>query len=306
MQGTVIKSVGSMYAVRDAARTVFNCRIKGVFRLKEIESTNPVAVGDKVDFDFDETTHVGVITNINERNNYIIRKSTNLSKQTQIIAANIDYAFLVVTPMYPKTSLGFIDRFIATAEAYHIQTILVFNKADLFTGYNHKLVEGYLEIYQSLGYTCLEVSALTGQNMDALKHLMKDKVSLFSGHSGVGKSALINALQSNLNLRTGIISDAHETGKHTTTFAEMFPLDFGGFIIDSPGIRELGTVDFNKQEVSHYFVEMRELLPQCKFNNCMHINEKNCAVKDAVESGAIHPSRYYNYLSIINNEDSFK
>ena len=142
--------------------------------------------------------------------------------------------------------------------------------------------------------------------MDALKHLMKDKVSLFSGHSGVGKSALINALQSNLNLRTGIISDAHETGKHTTTFAEMFPLDFGGFIIDSPGIRELGTVDFNKQEVSHYFVEMRELLPQCKFNNCMHINEKNCAVKDAVESGVIHPSRYYNYLSIINNEDSFK
>lgn len=306
MTGTVIKSVGSTFTVMDADGKNFDCRIKGSFRLKGIESTNPVAVGDKIDFDFDEKANVGLITHIHERNNYIIRKSTNLSKQTQIIAANIDNSFLVVTPLYPKTSLGFIDRCIATAEAYHINTILVFNKIDLFKTDEHRLIDAYIEIYKSLSYTCIEVSALQNKNIEALKVLMHDKVNLFSGHSGVGKTALVNAIEPNLKLRTGKISDAHEKGKHTTTFAEMFPLSFGGFIIDTPGIRELGTVDFVKQEISHYFVEMRELLPQCKFNNCMHVNEKNCAVKAAVEAGTIHPSRYYNYLSILENEDIYK
>lgn len=306
MHGTVTKSVGSTYTVMDSTLKVYDCRIKGTFRLKDIKSTNPVAVGDRVTFDFDEREQIGLITAIEERHNYIIRKSTNLSKQTHILAANIDNAFLVVTPLYPKTSTGFIDRYIATAEAYHINTVLVFNKSDLFENEAHKIVEQYLEIYQPLGYKCVEVSATQEKNLDELKTLMKDKVNLFSGHSGVGKTALINALQPNLFLKTGKISDAHEKGKHTTTFAEMFPLDFGGFIIDTPGIRELGTVDFVPQEISHYFVEMRDLINECKYNNCLHVNEKQCAVKAAVEAGKIHSSRYYNYLSILNNEDIFK
>ncbi|MEO8146674.1 MAG: ribosome small subunit-dependent GTPase A [Bacteroidia bacterium] len=306
MTGTVTKSVGSTYTVMDASLKIYECRIKGTFRLKGIESTNPIAVGDKVDFDFDEKAGIAIITNIHERYNYIIRKSTNLSKQTQILAANIDNSFLVVTPLYPKTSTGFIDRCIATAEAYHINTILVFNKMDLFENDARRIVDEYLNIYQPLGYRCIEVSALQNKNIDALKTLMKDKVNLFSGHSGVGKTALINALQPLLTLRTGKISDAHDKGKHTTTFAEMFPLVFGGFIIDTPGIRELGTVDFVPQEISHYFVEMLALIHDCKFNNCLHVNEKQCAVKAAVEAGKIHPSRYYNYLSILNNEDIYK
>lgn len=306
MHGTVTKSVGSTYTVMDSALKIYECRIKGTFRLKDIKSTNPVAVGDRVEFDYDENLKTGLITAIEDRHNYIIRKSTNLSKQTHIIAANIDNAILVVTPLYPKTSTGFIDRYIATAEAYHIKTILVFNKMDLFDGSDRRIVDEYLGIYQPLGYECIEVSALKRKNLEMLKSVMKDKVNLFSGHSGVGKTELINALQPHLGLKTGSISDAHEKGKHTTTFAEMFPLDFGGFIIDTPGIRELGTVEFVPQEVSHYFVEMRDLIHDCKFNNCLHVNEKNCAVKEALQQGKIHPMRYHNYLSILNNEDIFK
>ncbi len=306
MHGTVTKSVGSTYTVMDSALKTYECRIKGTFRLKDIKSTNPVAVGDRVEFDYDENQKTGLITAIEERHNYIIRKSTNLSKQTHIIAANIDNAILIVTPLYPKTSTGFIDRYIATAEAYHIKTILVFNKMDLFEWSDRRIVDEYIGIYQPLGYECIEVSAMKRKNLELLKSVMQDKVNLFSGHSGVGKTELINALQPHLGLKTGSISDAHEKGKHTTTFAEMFPLDFGGFIIDTPGIRELGTVEFVPQEVSHYFVEMRDLIHDCKFNNCLHVNEKNCAVKEALEQGKIHPMRYHNYLSILNNEDIFK
>ncbi|MBL7927813.1 MAG: ribosome small subunit-dependent GTPase A [Bacteroidia bacterium] len=306
MSATVIKSVGSSFTVIDPSGHQHQCKIKGTFRIKDIDSTNPIAVGDKVTVTFDTGTEFGLITAIEPRQNYIIRKSTNLSKQTQILAANVDMAVLIVTPRLPKTSTGFIDRFIATAEAYHIKTILVFNKMDLFKGNDYALVDDYKKIYELLGYGCYEVSAKNNNGIPEVRKVMQGKTSLVAGHSGVGKSAFINAIEPTLTLRTGAISDQHQTGKHTTTFAEMFPLKAGGFIIDSPGIRELGTVDFLPQEVSHYFVEMRALLPQCKFNNCLHINENKCAVKDALIAGKISPDRYHNYLSIMEGKDLFK
>jgi ribosome biogenesis GTPase len=306
MIATVVKSVGSAYTVIDANGNTHVCKIKGTFRIKDIDSTNPIAVGDKVTVINENGSEFGLITAIAPRHNYIIRKSTNLSKQTQILAANVDLAILVITPRSPKTSTGFIDRFIATAEAYHIKTLLVFNKIDLFTGDDYKLVNDYKQIYNPLGYVCCEASSLNGQGIDAIRALIQNQTCLVAGHSGAGKSAFINALEPTLNLRTGHISNQHQTGKHTTTFAEMFPMQGGGFLIDSPGIRELGTVDFIAQEVSHYFVEMRALLHHCKFNNCMHINEKNCAVKEAVQTGTIAPSRYHNYLSIVSGQDLFK
>ena len=305
MKGVVIKSVGSNFSVRSDEGSLYSCKIKGTFRLKDIEHTNPVAVGDHVLFDYDANTDSGVITEIEPRKNYIIRKSNKLSKQTQILAANIDKAILIVTPEFPKTSTGFIDRFIATAEAYHIETILVFNKSDLFTGEARAWLDEYLEIYQPLGYVCIETSSVTNAGISLLKDVMKDNVSLLAGHSGTGKSTLINQIQPSLNLKVGQISGKHLKGMHTTTFAEMFPLDFGGFIIDTPGIRELGTVDFNKTEISHYFVEMRDRIHQCKYNNCTHTHESGCAVKQAFEEHKIHPSRYRNYISILENEDVF-
>ena len=305
MRGIVIKVTGNQYLVEsDGIRII--CHIKGTFKLKGIDSTSPLAVGDRVQFT-KEGDATGLIHTIDERKNYIIRKSVKLSKQSQILACNLDAAALVVTPALPRTSTGFIDRFIATAEAYHIPVFLIFNKADLFeTGNHKKLMDALLDIYRPLQYDCLLVSALTGSGLDLLKEKLKDKVTLIAGHSGVGKTSLINAIEPGLGLKTGAISVQHQKGVHTTTSAEMFTLSFGGYLVDTPGIGEFGTVDFVKEEIAHYFVEMLPLIHKCKFNNCQHEFESSCAVKEAVESGKIHPSRYYNYLSMLHNEDIFR
>lgn len=304
MQGVVIKSTGSWYTVLTDAQTIIECRIKGVFRIKGITTTNPIAVGDNVKFEM-ENDGRGVIHEIADRKNYIIRKSINLSKQSHILAANVDQAFLIVTLAFPRTSAGFIDRFLLTAEAYHIPTKIIFNKVDLFEGDSLLMQEldEFIAIYERVGYTCFKVSATKETDIEMLKELSKNQITLISGHSGVGKSTLVNAMDANLNLKVGEISDAHSKGKHTTTFAEMHPLSYGGFIIDTPGIKELGLVDMEKDEISGYFPEMYALKNQCKFNNCIHLNEPKCSVIEAVEKGEIAPSRYASYLGIMNGEE---
>lgn len=304
MRGLVIKSTGSWYQIQDEQGKQYDCRIKGKFRTKGIKTTNPVAVGDWVNFELEADQNTGVITELEPRKNYIIRKSVNLSKQTQIIGANLDQAILVVTLASPPTSLGFIDRFLVTAEAYDIPAILVFNKLDLFSDEGLEILADYKAIYQNIGYPCYEVSAAEGTNIDQIIALLKDKVTLVSGHSGVGKSTLINNIVPNAALRTGHISDWSDKGKHTTTFAEMIELPFGGKLIDTPGIRELGIVDIEKQELSHFFPEMRAFLNKCRFNNCVHINEPGCLVLDAVAHGDIESSRYESYISMYNNDDN--
>ncbi len=304
MRGLVRKSTGSWYQVLGDDGKVYDCRIKGKFRIKGIKTTNPIAVGDWVKFEVEPDQESAVIFELEPRRNYIIRKSVNLSKQTQIIGANLDQAILVVTLASPPTSLGFIDRFLVTAEAYDIPAILIFNKLDLFSQEGLEVLQEYKDIYESIGYPCYEVSARLGTNIDVLKDLLKDKVTLVSGHSGVGKSTLINSIVPDLDLRTGDISDWSDKGKHTTTFAEMIDLDFGGKLIDTPGIRELGIVDIEKQELSHFFPEMRLLMNKCRFNNCRHINEPGCVVMEAVEAGDIESSRYDSYLSMYNNDDN--
>lgn len=304
MKGVVIKSTGSWYTVLTEHKTIIECRIKGLFRIKGIKTTNPIAVGDKVDFEMEEDGR-GVIHAIADRKNYIIRKSINLSKQSHILAANIDQALLIVTLAFPRTSPGFIDRFLLTAEAYHIPVNIIFNKVDLFEKDEIKMKElnDFISIYERIGYKCFKVSAIKSKDIELIKKLTKDKTTLVAGHSGVGKSTLVNALDSNLNLKVGEISDAHNKGKHTTTFAEMHPLSYGGFIIDTPGIKELGLVDMEKEEISGYFLEMHALKNKCKFNNCIHLNEPKCAVIEAVEKGEIALSRYASYVGIINGEE---
>lgn len=304
MQGLVIKSTGSWYQVHAEDGQQYDCRIKGKFRIKGIRTTNPVAVGDQVEFELEPNANTGVIHLLKDRKNYIIRKSINLSKQAQIIAANMDQAFLIVTLASPRTSLGFIDRFLATSEAYGIPTMLIFNKLDLFSGEGLEILAEYKSIYENIGYPCYEVSALEGTNMDQIETLLKDKITLFSGHSGVGKSSLINALLPGHQIKTGIISEASDKGQHTTTFAEMHMLPFGGYLIDTPGIRELGIFDIKPEELGHYFREMRALLNQCRFHNCRHVNEPGCAVLDAVAEGDIEPSRYESYLSIYHGNET--
>ncbi|MGV6945552.1 ribosome small subunit-dependent GTPase A [Sphingobacterium kyonggiense] len=304
MRGIVTKSTGSWYQVKDDNGNSYECRIKGKFRTHGIKTTNPIAVGDIVDFELEPGQDSGVITQLEPRRNYIIRRSVNLSKQTQIIGANLDQAILVVTLASPPTSTGFIDRFLVTAEAYSIPAILVFNKLDLFSDEGLEILAEYMDLYENLGYPCYAVSALKGEHIEELRQLLKDKTTLVSGHSGVGKSTLINAIVPGLELKTGIISEWSDKGKHTTTFAEMIDLPFGGQLIDTPGIRELGIVDIEPQELSHYYPEMRKLLNQCKFHNCRHINEPGCAVLAGLESGEIEPSRYESYISIYNNENN--
>lgn len=305
MTGLVYKSTGSWYTVKADEGDFYECRIKGKFRIKDIKSTNPVAVGDIVDFDLETTNDVvtGVINNIHERKNYIIRKSVNLSKQVHIIASNIDKVFLLVTINNPVTTTSFIDRFLVTAEAYGIEAIIIFNKIDTFT---EQILDDqlYLQyIYSQIGYKCLRVSAIQDKGIEELKEIMKDSVSMFSGHSGVGKSTLINKLQPSLNLKTKAISEQHSQGQHTTTFAEMFDLDFGAKIIDTPGIRGFGVVDMEKAEVGDYFPEFFALKDQCKFNNCLHKDEPHCAVKEALDKDEIAWSRYKSYLQILEGED---
>lgn len=304
MRGLVTKSTGSWYQVLGDDGVSYDCRIKGKFRTKGIKTTNPIAVGDWVDFDLEESEQTGIITTLEPRKNYIIRRSVNLSKQTQILGANLDQAVLLVTLASPPTSLGFIDRFLVTAEAYGIPAVLVFNKLDLFSDEGKEILKEYKAIYENIGYACYEVSALEGTHVDTLEHILKDKVTLLSGHSGAGKSTLINRIVPGTQLRTGQISDWSDKGKHTTTFAEMIELPFGGKLIDTPGIRELGIVDIEKGELSHFFPEMRLYLNKCKFNNCRHINEPDCVVLEAVEQGTIEESRYDSYLSMYNNEDN--
>lgn len=304
MQGLVIKSTGSWYQVHAVDGEIYDCRIKGKFRIKGIQTTNPLAVGDQVDFELEPNSGNGVIDKLHERKNYIIRKSINLSKQAQIIAANMDQAFLVVTLASPRTSMGFIDRFLATAEAYGIPAVLIFNKLDLFNDAGLEILQDYKAIYENIGYPCYTVSALEGTNIHIIEDLLKDKTTLFSGHSGVGKSSLINALMPDLDIKTGEVSEASDKGQHTTTFAEMHELPFGGYLIDTPGIRELGIFDIRPEELGHYFVEMRALLNQCKFHNCRHVNEPGCAVIKAVEEGEIELSRYESYLSIYHGNET--
>ena len=302
MDGVVIKSTGSWYTVRTEDGNIYECRIRGKFRIKGIKSTNPVTVGDIVDFDLEEKSENGIITLIHERKNYIIRKSVNLSKQTHIIAANIDQVFLLVTLENPPTFTSFIDRFLATAEAYSIPVIIVFSKIDLYTKELLGQKEKLEHIYKKIGYECIDISATKNINIDKLKVMMKDKVSMFSGHSGIGKSTLINTIHPELNLKIAEISSQHKQGQHTTTFAEMFSLPFGGYIIDTPGIKGFGVVDFSKEEIGDFFPEIFALKHDCKFNNCLHVNEPNCAIKSAVQNGGIADSRYLSYLQLLEDE----
>lgn len=303
MTGLVTKSTGSWYYVRTDEGERFQCRIRGKFRMQEIKSTNPISVGDVVDFELEESKDTGVITHIHDRKNYIVRKSVNLSKQTHIIAANIDVAFLLITIDNPPTFPGFIDRFLASAEAYNIPAVLLFNKVDSYGEKQLEMVEELNQIYSDIGYLCIEISALENFNVDVVKELMKDKVTMFSGHSGVGKSTLINAIEPSLNIKTAEISSQHKQGLHTTTFAEMHELVFGGFIIDTPGIKGFGVVDFEPQEITDYFPEFFALKKDCKFNNCLHQKEPNCAVKKALKEDKVAPSRYYSYLQMLSKED---
>jgi ribosome biogenesis GTPase len=306
MEGIVVKSTGSWYSVRLHSGAYIQCRIKGKFRLEGIKHTNPIAVGDRVDIEMETGREEGVIVKIHERKNYIIRKASNLSKQTHILASNLDQAIVVASLVQPATSLGFIDRFLATAEAYHVPAIIVFNKADLYGEALASVLNDTIQLYQKIGYPVILSSATQQLNIDVLRNLLKDKTTLVMGHSGVGKSTLLNAVSPELLLRTGEISNYSNKGKHTTTFAEMFELTFGGNIIDTPGIKELGVVDFDKRLVSHYFKEMKALIGQCKFNDCQHVNEPGCAVLKAVMEGEISEERYRSYLSILNNEDIFQ
>jgi ribosome biogenesis GTPase / thiamine phosphate phosphatase len=305
MTGLVFKSTGSWYTVKTLNGKIYECRIKGKFRIKGIKSTNPIAVGDYVDFELETKNNevTGIINKIHERENYIVRKSVNLSKQTHIIAANIDQIFLLITLNNPPTFTSFIDRFLVTAEAYSIKTVLLFNKVDTYNEDTLLEVKLLAALYRKVGYECIGISAKTGKNIDKVKRLMKDKVSIFTGHSGVGKSTLINAIEPQLRLRTKEISIQHSQGQHTTTFAEMFELSFDARIIDTPGIKGFGVVDMDKEEIGDYFPEFFKLKQDCKFNNCLHIKEPKCAVKNALESGEIAYSRYRSYLQILEGED---
>lgn len=311
-KGIVVKSTGSWYTVKTTGGNLIECRIKGNFRIKGIRSTNPIAVGDHVELteqkedNNSEGTVLGLITNIIERKNYIIRKSPNLSKESHIIAANIDQAFLIVTIKHPVTTTTFIDRFLVSAEAYRIPCRIIFNKIDLYNEAQTSLMNSLIDVYEKVGYQCLKISAKKNIGMEELKLMIKNKTNVFSGHSGVGKSTIINSIQPGTMLKTGIISDSHHSGKHTTTYSEMIDLDFGGYIIDTPGIKGFGLLEMEKEEIAHYFPEMFQLLNNCQYYNCTHIHEPGCAVKKAVANGEIAESRYDTYLGLLTNEDKYR
>ena len=305
MLGIVYKSTGSWYTVKTEAGEFYECRIKGKFRIQGIKSTNPVAVGDVVEFELEELgdAEVGTISRIAERRNYIIRKSVNLSKQTHIIASNLDVVFLLITLNNPTTHSIFIDRFLVTAKAYDIPAVLLFNKIDTYSDDELVEVKFLASLYREIGYTCIGISAKTGKNVDKVKELMKGKTSMFAGHSGAGKSTLVNAIAPELDLRTATISSQHAQGQHTTTFAEMFDMKFGARIIDTPGIKGFGIVDMESDEIGDYFPELFRLKEGCKFNNCLHLDEPKCAVKMALEEDKISWSRYRSYVQMVTGEE---
>ncbi|MEO1449169.1 MAG: ribosome small subunit-dependent GTPase A [Bacteroidota bacterium] len=300
MTGTVIRSVGSSSTIRTVAGEVYTCVVRGKFRVKGVKSTNPVAVGDEVRFTPpEEGSEMGVITEVLPRHNYILRKAIAHSRKVHIMAANIDQALLVFTIDFPKTSLGFADRFLLVAEMFHIPAHIIINKTDLLTTPEHQArLQTVRDVYTTAGYPISEVSALSEEYQSTVQELLKDKVSLVGGHSGAGKSTLINLVDPDLDLKTGAVSTANTKGKHTTTYAEMHPLVDGGYIIDTPGIRELGLTNLEARELSHYFPEMATRLVDCKFGNCTHRQEPGCAIRQAVESGEIHPERYRSYLNL--------
>lgn len=312
MHGLVIRNTGYSYTVKSDAGSVFDCKVKGNFRIRGIRTTNPVAIGDRVTFipqevDSDiEQARQGLITALDERSNYIIRKSTNLSKQSHIIAANIDRCFLVVTIRQPETPLQFIDRFLASAEAYRIPVTIVFNKIDLIDPEWQDYLDAVIRLYETIGYPCRRISAETGEGVEDMRHELSGNITLLSGNSGVGKSTLINRLYPHLCLKTSEISDAYDTGKHTTTFSEMYEVDGGGYIIDTPGIKGFGTFDMKREEVGHYFKEIFLHSANCRFNNCTHTHEPHCAVREAVERHDIAESRYNSYLSMLEDENEEK
>ena len=311
-EGLVIKSTGSWYTVEDENGNTFECKIKGKFRIKGIKNTNPVTVGDRVGFTLQKASAdenealVGLITKINERKNYIIRRSINLSKQAHIIAANIDQAVLVVTMAYPVTTTTFIDRFLASAEAYRIPVLIVFNKIDRYNEDETEEMDLLMQIYRNIGYKCIKTSATQNIGIEEFKELLKNKTNVINGHSGVGKSTIINLIQPGLNLKTKEVSDSHKTGKHTTTHSELFKLNFGGYIIDTPGIKAFGVLEMEPWEISHYFIEIFKFSENCQYNNCSHTHEPGCAVKVAVENFQISPTRYTSYLGLLEADDKYR
>lgn len=311
-KGIVIKSTGSWYTVEAENGERYECKIKGKFRIKGIRSTNPVAVGDHVEFSLQPVSSkeneqkVGLISGIEERRNYIIRRSQNLSKQSHIMAANIDQAVLVVTLNFPVTTTTFIDRYLASAEAYRIPVLLVFNKVDRYNPQEIADLEELTRVYQKVGYTCINTSAVTLAGIEALKEALKDKINVINGHSGVGKSTLINILEPGLKLKTMDVSDSHKTGRHTTTFSALYKLHFGGYIIDTPGIKAFGMLEMEAWEISHYFPEIFRISENCQYSNCSHTHEPDCAVKEAVENGEIATSRFISYLGLLEADDKYR
>lgn len=300
MQGIVIKSTGSWYIVKTDDGKILDCRIRGKFRIQDIKSTNPIVVGDRVNLTQEEDSFV--IDELLDRKNFIVRKSVNLSKQTHILASNIDQAILMVTIKSPVTTTGFIDRFLISAKAYGINVVILFNKIDLLDDESKNKHNSIYALYESIGYQCLSMSVQT-DDLSAVKDMMKNKVNVICGHSGVGKSTLLNVLQPELDINTQEVSEQHQQGQHTTTFSEMHDLNFGASVIDTPGVRGFGLVEMDKYELGDYFPEFFQLKPNCKFNNCIHVNEPKCAVKDALEKGEISSSRYKNYLSMLDQDD---
>lgn len=300
MHALVTKNAGNIYTVLADDGTTMQVTVKGNFRIKGIKSTSPVVIGDQVE------VVDGMITAVADRKNYIVRKSINLSKQSHILAANLDQCFLIVTVSHPATSTTFIDRFLATAEAYNIPAVLVFNKTDIYDSSDMEYLDGMVNLYETIGYKCLKVSAATGEGMNKVSDLLNGKVTLVSGHSGVGKSTFINRILPNLNLRTADISDAHDQGMHTTTFSEMYPIDAHGFIIDTPGIKGFGSFDMEKEDIGDYFREIFRYSQDCRFNNCTHTHEPGCAVLEALERHDISQSRYNSYLSMLEEDDKYR
>lgn len=306
MRGRVLKTTGSWYTILSDDGSKFQCTIKGKLRLTDFKTTNPITVGDNVAFNIEPDGKTGVIVSVEGRRNYIIRRSSNLSREAHVIASNIDQALLVVTVDFPETHTEFIDRYLATAEAYQIPAVIVFNKIDIYKDHLYEKFRHLLSIYKPL-YPCIKTSTVSGENIAELKEVLANKVSLISGNSGVGKSSLVNCIEPGLNLKTAEISQYHQKGKHTTTFSEMFSLSFGGFIIDTPGIKGFGMVDMSKNEMFHFFPEIFRVSASCQFNNCTHTHEPGCAVIRAVSNEEISESRYNSYIKMINeNEEKYR